>query len=304
MRKFIVSDLHGNGEVYKSIIGYLENISLTEEVELYINGDLIDRGIDSFTMLMDIIERINGKGHIKINYLGGNHELMMWQAIKERKPGKNPRGRNSSRWLCNGGWVIEGELDVHEEGEELYNNLFKFLGKLKIYHKFEEKIRGGNILLVHAQAPKHIKDICDIKISDNTTVVDKAVWNRRELPGEKRVFLGKEGYFTIIGHTPVSDRRGFIYDREDNCLNIDGGCAGYANGFFSYERVPLVEIMNGYIKIILFNHNNEIVNSYIFDGELFGMTTGEIERERLFIDHSNDNCMEKQKALIKRNIEG
>ena len=62
--------------------------------------------------------------------------------------------------------------------------------------------------------------------------------------------------------------------------------------------------MNGYIKIILFNHNNEIVNSYIFDGELFGMTTREIERERLFIDHSNDNCMEEQKALIKRNLEG
>ncbi len=83
MRKFIVSDLHGNGEVYNSIIGYLENISLCEEVELYINGDLIDRGIDSFTMLMDVYKRINGNGNIKINYLGGNHELMMWQALKK-----------------------------------------------------------------------------------------------------------------------------------------------------------------------------------------------------------------------------
>ena len=299
MRKFIVSDLHGNGEVYNSIIGYLENISLVEDVELFINGDLIDRGPDSFTMLMDIYERIKGKGNIKINYLGGNHELMMWQALKEREPGKNPR--RWCNWLCNGGWIIEGELDLHEE--KLTNDLCKFLGKLKIYHKFEEKVQRNNILLVHAQAPKNIKDICDLKISDNNNVVEKAVWKRRELLGEKRVFLGKENYLTIIGHTPVSDSRGFTYDRIDNCFNIDGGCACYSSGSFNYDKVPLVEVLDGYIKILIFNHNNEIIESYIFDGELYKMTNKEVEKERLFIDHSNDNCMEKQKTLIKQILE-
>lgn len=299
MRKFIVSDLHGNGEVYNSIMGYLENISLTEEVELFINGDLIDKGIDSFDMLIDVYERINGKGNIKINYLGGNHELMMWQALKEREPGKNPR--RWCNWLCNGGWIIEGELDLHEE--KLTNDLCKFLGKLKIYHKFEEKVQRNNILLVHAQAPKNIKDICDLKISDNNNVVEKAVWNRRELLGEKRVFLGKENYLTIIGHTPVSDSRGFTYDRIDNCFNIDGGCACYSSGSFNYDKVPLVEVLDGYIKIIVFNHNNEITDSYIFDGELYKMTNKEVEKERIFIDHSNDNCMEKQKTLIKQILE-
>ena len=34
MRKFIISDLHGNGEVYDSIMAYLDNISLKEKVEL------------------------------------------------------------------------------------------------------------------------------------------------------------------------------------------------------------------------------------------------------------------------------
>ena len=299
MRKFIVSDLHGNGEVYNSIMGYLENISLIDEVELFINGDLIDRGIDSFTMLMDVYERINGKGNIKINYLGGNHELMMWQALKEREPGKNPR--HWCNWLCNGGWIIEGELDLHEE--KLTNDLCKFLGKLKIYHKFEEKVQRNNILLVHAQSPKNIKDICDLKISDNNNVVEKAVWKRRELLGEKRVFLGKENYLTIIGHTPVSDSRGFTYDRIDNCFNIDGGCACYSSGSFNYDKVPLVEVLDGYIKIIVFNHNNEIIDSYIFDGELYKMTNKELEKERIFIDHNNDNCMEKQKTLIKQILE-
>ena len=80
MRKFIVSDLHGNGEVYDSIISYLENISAKEEVELYINGDLIDRGQDSCRMFEDAITRMNNNdnSNFKLHYLGGNHELMMY----------------------------------------------------------------------------------------------------------------------------------------------------------------------------------------------------------------------------------
>ena len=61
MRKFVVSDLHGNGEVYDSIMAYLENISLIDDIELYINGDLIDRGPDSYRMLEDVMDRINNK---------------------------------------------------------------------------------------------------------------------------------------------------------------------------------------------------------------------------------------------------
>ena len=300
MRKFIVSDLHGKGEVYNSIIGYLENISLVEDVELFINGDLIDRGIDSFTMLMDVYDRINGKGNIKINYLGGNHELMMWQALKEREPNMNPR--RWCNWLCNGGWIIEGEMDSREDGEELYDKFYKFLGKLKIYHKFEEKVKDNNILLVHAQAPKNIKDICDMKISNNTSAVENAVWNRRERLGEKEVFLGKTGYLTIIGHTPVSNSKGFIYDKKQNYINIDGGCAGYANGVFSYKYVPLVEVKDGYIKILVFNHNNEIDMGYIFDEEFYKMNKNELNKEIMFIDHNNDNCMDKQKTLIKQRL--
>ena len=42
MRKFIISDVHGNGNLYYTIMNYLENISKLDEVTLYINGDLID----------------------------------------------------------------------------------------------------------------------------------------------------------------------------------------------------------------------------------------------------------------------
>ena len=64
MRKFIISDIHGNGDIYDTIISYLDNVGCNEEVHLYINGDLIDREYDSFRVLMDVLERINGKGNI------------------------------------------------------------------------------------------------------------------------------------------------------------------------------------------------------------------------------------------------
>ena len=252
MRKFIVSDLHGNGEVYDSIMAYLENISLFDDVELFINGDLIDRGLDGYRMLEDVIERINGKGNIKINYLGGNHELMMYQALKKRKPGKSVS--HWSDWMLKGGWVIEGELDIREDGEEKCEEFKHFLGNLKIYHKFNEMINGNNILLVHAKPPKEIYDECNIRIKDNNKKVENAVWTREEIR-EDLIFwlgkiigfnkIGKDGYLTIKGHTPVKNNKGFKYNQEQNFINIDGGCAGYAVGKFEYDHVPLVEVRDG-----------------------------------------------------------
>ena len=87
MRYFIVSDLHGNGYIYDSIINYLSNEQEygNEPITLYINGDLIDRGVDSGSMLVDIYERINKKEGFNIKYLGGNHELMMYQTYNDTK---------------------------------------------------------------------------------------------------------------------------------------------------------------------------------------------------------------------------
>ena len=58
MRKFIISDIHGFGNVYYSLMSYLDNISEHEEIELYINGDLIDRGYESAEILLDVKKRI------------------------------------------------------------------------------------------------------------------------------------------------------------------------------------------------------------------------------------------------------
>ena len=308
MRKFIVSDLHGNGEVYDSLIGYLENISQFETVTLYINGDLIDRGIDSYRMIEDVMKRINETGNIKIKYLAGNHELMMYQALIKRKPGKE--FSHWSDWIRNGGKVFENQLARLDKMEEKCEEYKKFLGKLEIYHKFPEIIDGNQLLLVHAQAPRRVDDICHMKLSDNSKEVEKAVWTREEVHDSLILFLGKiiglnrigkDGFVTIIGHTPVK-KPGFKYKKKDNYINIDGGCAAFATGHFEYNHVPLVEICNNYLEIIIFNHNNEIIDGYKYDGHFEKINEKELEKKRLFINHSYDNCEEEKKELIKNLI--
>ena len=305
MRKFIVSDLHGNGEVYDSIMAYLENID--DQVELYINGDLIDRGYDSFRVLEDAMERINGKGSIKIHYLGGNHELMMYQTLVDRYPGR-PIDFHSN-WMNYGGWATEGGLvDIEDdyEYEQKCEELKTFLGNLEIYKVFSEMINKNKLVLVHAQVPEDLTK--DLRIKDDNKTIEDAVWTRKEIR-ENLIFgvgdvigynrIGKEGYLTITGHTPALDSRGFTYNKEENYFNIDGGCAYYVHGHFDFDHVPLVEVKDYYLKLLIFNHNNEIVDGYFFDGDLTKLPECDLERDRKLINHDYDNNGIKNKELIK-----
>ena len=294
MKKYIVSDIHGNGDIYNSIMGYLDNVSLVDDVTLYINGDLFDRGPDSLEVLLDTKRRIENNEGFKINYLGGNHELMMYQTLKKRKPGKWIS--HWCDWMLNGGWIIEGKLDCMEDGEAKCDELRDFVGNLKLYETFEETIGDKPILLVHASAPKKVENPCMKTISNTDRDTFHMVWDREKDEFGFRNYLGNKDYFTILGYTPVA--AGFHHNKRENYLNIDGGCAGYAVGQFQYQYVPLIEIMDDYIIILLFNHNNEIVKGFQFDGRLWELPAKELEKRKEFIDHTYDNQQEKYKQKV------
>lgn len=285
MRKFIISDLHGCGDIYESIITYLENLALVEEesVHLYINGDLIDRGLDSYNMLRDAIRRCHGRGNVVIHYLAGNHEELMYNACKFKlKHGLF--GIDS--WDLNGNFITKSELSKlsYEELEDLTN----FIGNLSIYKKFPEKVDGKNILLVHAAAPSVVLDKCDLKLSSKIDMVNKALWSRIGEKGCKTV--GKDGFITIVGHTMNGGKYGFMYDSKENVLNIDGCCGRYATGSFEFNRVPVVEVKNGKLEILVFSHDNEIVTAFTLDKSLRKMNDYELSKRRVFLNHYFDEC--------------
>ena len=296
MKKFIVSDLHGNGSIYDSIMGYLTNVNKEEDLTLYINGDLIDRGVYSSDMLIDVRNRIINNDGFKIEYLAGNHELMMHQAFLERK---NNYWNFSSNWFLgnNGGAItafgIEDTVSMEEE-KDIYN----FVSNLKIYNKFEETINDKQIVLVHAKCPSIVEDVCNLRVKDNDFYVMYYVWSRRnDLFGISSEKIGNSNYFTIIGHTPVDNEYGYLYYPDQNYLNIDGGCASYALGYDQYDHTPLVEIdsENNRLIILTFNNDNEIIfGNYFKNGKSTLMSVEELSYYRKYL---SKNIKKRERIL-------
>ena len=136
-----------------------------------------------------------------------------------------------------------------------------------IIPSLDEKIKDKNIVLVHAACPMNKKDECDLTIKQGDDIFNY-VWAREDDPFMPfRCRIGHKDYFTIVGHTPNISDYGFEYHKNGNYLNIDGGCAQFARGMFANDHVPLVEIKNGYLKILTFNNSNEIIYGNYFDGE-------------------------------------
>ena len=299
MRKFIISDIHGLGNVYHSIIHYLDNINEEEPIELYINGDLIDRGLESAQIFLDIKKRMQ-ENNYKIVYLGGNHELMMDEVFEKRRKGIAVSPFND--WYDNGGFITDDGLYDELQDEDKMLEAVSFVSDLKIYHKFNEKIKDKNIVLVHASCPMDIKDECDLTLKQGDDIF-YYVWAREDDPFIPfRCRIGHKDYFTIVGHTPNISDYGFEYHKKENYLNIDGGCAQFARGMFANDHVPLVEIKNGYLKILTFNNSNEIIYGNYFDGEnTIPLTEEELERERNYL---NRDLKVKKLVRLPDNIIG
>ena len=279
MRKFIISDIHGNGNLYFSVMNYLAEISKDEEVTLYINGDLIDRGKESGLILLDVISRINDKNkNINIIYLGGNHELMMYELYQNRIKGKYAYVND---WYRNGGDVTDNYLiNTLKHNDKLYE-VVNFISNLKIYHKFAEKINGKNIVLVHAACPSKVKDECDLRIKDDNSIVDHAVWARKHSIIPFKHLIGHKDYFTIIGHTPNCNKSGYTYDKNENTLNIDGGSAEYVLGLSLNNCYPLVEVKDDYLRIISFGNDGEINGAhYLINNDSIDFNENELNTEK------------------------
>ena len=287
MKKFIISDIHGNGNLYYSIMSYLENVSKTDEVILYINGDLIDRGLNSAEILLDLINRMKSNP-FKIVYLAGNHELMMYEVFKKRIIGRYVSSWND--WYMNGGKVTDDGLSEILKSKEKILEVVDFISTLPLYQKFDEKIDDKNIVLCHAMCPSHPEEICNIHLSDNSISskynIYSLVWTRKDesfIPFRCRI--GYKDYFSIVGHTHNNNPYGYEYHSGENYLNIDGGSALYVSGYNEYDHFPLVEVNDDFLKILTFNSNNEIIyGNYFKEGRSIPLSEEELNNERKLLN--------------------
>lgn len=198
MRRFAISDIHGCVQTFQDL---LLSIKLSEEDELYLLGDYIDRGPDSQGVLDTILD-LRDAG-FNVHCLRGNHEQIFLDAL-------HGGAHQIALFLMNGGVETLRSFGVSSV-EEVPLRYVYFMETLPYYLDLQD------YLLVHAGF--------DFQAADPLAKRHDMIWIRDWYPFLNYEWLGNK---TIVhGHTPIGEPR--IRKMQKNIpyarvLNIDAGC--------------------------------------------------------------------------------
>lgn len=231
---YVMSDIHGCFNEFKKM---LKLIKFSPKDELYILGDIIDRGTSPIETLLYIKKQKN------IHVLLGNHEYMMMDYFKEKEYDENSTYCKDAKhlWIRNGGKItLEQFLEKDKKTQE---ELLAYINNFPYY--FIRHVNGKEYLMVHAGAYPYQED--DIKTFLKQQTLEDIIWIRDDF-----LYSSVKHPFTIIfGHTPIAsfqnmlrtfDNIGKQHNSENliekledykiayfnNKIAIDGGCVfGY-----------------------------------------------------------------------------
>lgn len=213
MATYVIGDIHGEFEQLKIL---LETMKFNDNDELYVMGDVVDRGPDPIKTLQYLMTLPN------CVCIAGNHE---WMALESLKLMMNEITEDFIQtldknqvmimfdWFHNGGKTTMDQFSKlsNEERQEVLD----FIGEFEAYVELE--IQGRKYLLVHAGLNNfsYRKPIEEYAIDD-------LLWTRAnyQMPYY-------ENKIVITGHTPTqtisgNDRPGYIY-RKNNHIALDCG---------------------------------------------------------------------------------
>lgn len=199
MSKYVMSDLHG---CYDKFIEMLNLIDFKESDELYILGDIFDRGTNPLGILDYVI------GHKNIYLLKGNHESLFEDYFENG---------SAYLWYMNGGNTTHSQ--IMKKGyiqEELIYKYIKILPYIKVIDKF---------ILVHAGVTffKGYNDV-DLETFIKYQEEESCLWDRSNINENLRY----KDYTIICGHTPVQSITGQYEDvkilHKEGTIYIDCGC--------------------------------------------------------------------------------
>ena len=204
MKKYAISDIHGCAKTFKAL---LQKVAFSKQDELYILGDLIDRGPDSKGVIDHIFD-LQEKGYT-VQCLRGNHEQMLLDCFE---PTANPR-----RWFFNGG---EATLDSFDAQYPQYidEKYLQFLEELPYY------LEVDNYILVHAGLNFDMPNPFDAKHS--------LMWIRNWYNDLNYSWLGDR--IIIHGHTPQKQpiiKKSLSKLDDLPILCIDSGCPFKVEGY-------------------------------------------------------------------------
>ncbi|MBR2825424.1 MAG: fructose-bisphosphatase class III [Solobacterium sp.] len=218
MAIYTISDLHGCKEEFDQL---LKLISFSNYDELYVIGDVCDRGKDPIGIYLEMMK------HDNMHLIRGNHDQWFLQYIdllieEKLHPGTVHMSDDMIRWThLNGGLTTMDqflELDL-----PTCHEMKIYLEKSPFYQ--ELSIRGNKFLLVHAGLKQH----CIPGVHIASVPIDELIWSHIGL--DDNPF---QDQMMIVGHIPT-----FIYGKEydghiirrdlSKIYHIDCGCCSGRN---------------------------------------------------------------------------
>ncbi|HEX9078965.1 MAG TPA: metallophosphoesterase family protein [Desulfuromonadaceae bacterium] len=191
-RRFAIGDVHGCSRTLRRLVE--KGIGLTRDDELYLLGDLIDRGPDSRGVLDFILDL--RAGGFSVTSVRGNHEEMCLRAGDDL--------RFLEMWMINGGHATLASFDA--EGTEAIPWRYRSLLDSLPYY-----ILLDDFIIVHASL--------NFDRSDPFGDTEAMLWRR-----ECDVDLVKTGGRRLVsGHTPVT-RREMRSSLASARIMVDNGC--------------------------------------------------------------------------------
>lgn len=212
MATYVIGDIHGEYEQLKIL---LQKMNFNDEDELFVLGDIVDRGphpIKALQYLMTLPNCI---------CLIGNHEVMCLTCLKVLINEITEDFLDSLKdedmlyildWMNNGGKTTMDEF--HKLTREEQNDIIDFLGDFEAYS--ELTVNNQDYILVHAGLGN---DFCYLTPMEEYAL-DDLVWYRSDY--EVPYFEDK---IVITGHTPTqhiscNSRPGYIF-KGNNHIALD-----------------------------------------------------------------------------------
>lgn len=189
MAVYVMSDLHGNYDGFMSI---LEQIHFSDEDELYIDGDVVDRGRDGIKILKHMMMCPN------IYPIIGNHEYALIQVLNfvAQEITEDTIAKMDERTIQNileyqniGGQVTLDEF--HKLPKEEQQDIVDYLEEFTAYE--EITVNGKSFIIIHAGF---------INFSPEKKLEDYELYELIfKAPDYEKVYF--ENKYLVTGHLPT-----------------------------------------------------------------------------------------------------
>lgn len=204
MSTYVISDIHGYLSRFFDVLDKA-HFNWNKD-ELYILGDIIDRGPESADALQWIMEEAPSNIHM----LCGNHEDMAYRSLLTiQDTGSVEDYIWDDPWSWNGGVTTLDALR-EERGSDWCHKAAQWIRQLPLY--FIKEVNGMKILMVHAGietgSPRFSDDFIETGRQDYVDIPGIGeVWAQHLLWIRERWFYNITAYpydYIIFGHSPTT----------------------------------------------------------------------------------------------------